>query len=77
MDQPIEMPEPGYPISDRSVAEWFQRRYGREASVEEIGRIIIAMTDRDTAAPSHAPAPSETGWTAVLPEADPVQERNR
>ncbi|HKM63532.1 MAG TPA: hypothetical protein VJY39_13685 [Acidisphaera sp.] len=77
MNDPTELPEPGYPISQVAVAEWFRHRYGREASIEEIGRIIIAMTDRDTTAPSHAPAPSETGWTAVLPEADPGQERER
>ena len=77
MDEPTALPEPGYPISERAIAEWFHRRYGRDASAEEIGKIIIAMTDRDTTPPSHAPAPSETGWTAVLPEADPGQERER
>ena len=77
MTEPSVLPEPGYPISDRAIAEWFRRQYGREASTEEIGRIMIAMTDRDATPPADAPAASATGWTAWLPEADPGQERNR
>ena len=77
MEEPIVLPEPGYPISDRAIIEWFRRQYGREPLAEEVGRIIVAMTDRDTTPPSRAPAPDETGWTAWEPEADPGQERER
>ncbi len=63
----MNIPAEGYPISADAVTDWFRATYGREPSTPEVGRIIEAMTHRDSTRPrSDAPDGSEPGF--VMPE---------
>ena len=53
----MELPVEGYPIGEEAVRAWFQHRYSREPSAEEVGEILLAMTARDATPPVEAPGP--------------------
>ena len=65
----LELPVEGYPISAKAVAEWFERRHGRQPSELELGDIMLAMAQREATAPVEM-APDLEGWQ-VGPESSP------
>jgi hypothetical protein len=63
----MDIPALGYPISSEAVTSWFRTTYSREPSTAEVGRIIEAMTARDSTRPlNDAPDGSDPGFT--MPE---------
>lgn len=53
----MELPVSGYPISRDAITIWFRRQHGREPSSEEVGEILLRMTDRDSSPPPAASSP--------------------
>jgi hypothetical protein len=51
MANPIELPVEGYPIGAEAVTTWFQDRYGRIPSAEELTDILNAMAEREATPP--------------------------
>jgi hypothetical protein len=64
----VEIPEEGFPFAEQELRGWFQRKYGREASVLEISAIMTAMIARDS---NRAPRSRELWGWRVEPGADP------
>lgn len=55
----IELPAPGYPLSEQSLIDWFRQKYGREPTEREVGTLMSAMAEQGS-------TPSDEG-----PQADP------
>ena len=71
----MELPVPGYPIGEAAIRTWFRDRYGREATPEEVGNILLGMTARDSTPPSDAPEPGIDHRGSLPPPGPQPQER--
>jgi hypothetical protein len=58
----LDLPVPGYPISEEALTSWFCRTYRRAPSVRELGVLINAMAKRETTPPLAGPEPDPHGW---------------
>jgi len=71
----VQLPVPGYPISEDAVAHWFQQTYGRQPTDRELGAIIDAMAERETTPPHVGPHADPEGWK-IGPSAPPATRRD-
>ena len=73
-DGQIELPVPGYPISEEALTSWFHRTYCRAPSERELGVLMNAMSLRDSTPPHADPEPDPHGWETA-PSAPPATRR--
>jgi hypothetical protein len=70
----IELPAPGYPISEQSLTDWFRQRYGRTPSERELGSLMAAMAERNSTPPHEGPRADLEGCQTD-PAAEPPARR--
>ncbi|MBV9250234.1 MAG: hypothetical protein JO227_13445 [Acetobacteraceae bacterium] len=67
----MNLPPPGYPISEQAITDWFRTTYRREPVEREIGLIMDAMADRSATPPHEGPPANDRGWSFGPPSAEP------
>jgi hypothetical protein len=67
-----ELPAEGYPVSEEAVEYWFQSRYGRLPTEQELGAIIAKMAQREATPPHYGSDAAAQGWV-VGPPAPPTR----
>jgi hypothetical protein len=58
----VELPAPGYPISEQSLIDWFRQKYGREPTEQEVGALMSAIAERESTPPHEGPQADPKGW---------------
>jgi hypothetical protein len=71
---PVQLPVPGYPMSEQAVTDWFRLTYHREPSELEVGTIIDAMARREVTLPEVGPRAEPDGWSTGI-SAPPATRR--
>jgi hypothetical protein len=57
-----DLPALGYPVAEDAVEHWFQQRYKRLPTEQELGAIMGEMAQREATPPHHGPNATEQGW---------------
>jgi hypothetical protein len=68
----VELPAPGYPMSEQSLTDWFRQKYGREPTEREIGALMSAMADRESTPPHEGARAEPEGWRTDPDTASPT-----
>jgi hypothetical protein len=67
-----ELPAPGYPVAEEAVDHWFQQRYQRPPTEQEVGAIMGEMAQREATPPHRGPDAVAEGWVTG-PAAPPTR----
>ena len=58
----MDLPAPGYPVSEEAVGHWFRQRYQRQPTEQELGAIMGEMAKREATPPHRGPDADAQGW---------------